>query len=58
MIRAAREVVLVVTHDKIGRRSFSQVVPVTSIQTIVTDTGADEAAVAALESAGVKVLLV
>jgi DeoR family fructose operon transcriptional repressor len=57
MIRAAREVILVVTHEKIGRRSFTQIAPLEAISTIVTDTGADAEMIASLEARGVKVIL-
>ena len=57
MIRAAREVILVVTHQKIGRRSFTQIAPLEAISTIVTDTSADAGLVASLEARGIKVIL-
>lgn len=57
MMRSAREVILVVTHDKIGKRSFGQIAPLSAVHVIVTDSGVDMDAVASLESAGVKVLL-
>jgi DeoR/GlpR family transcriptional regulator of sugar metabolism len=53
----AREVILVVTHEKIGRRSFTQIAPLEAISTIVTDTGADAEMIASLEARGVKVIL-
>jgi DeoR/GlpR family transcriptional regulator of sugar metabolism len=57
MIRAAKEVVLVVTHDKLGARSFTQIAPVEAVHTIVTDSGADPSQVAAFEARGIRVLL-
>ncbi len=57
MIRAAREVVLVVTHDKLGSRSFTQIAPIQAVSTIVTDSGADPVEVAQLTDRGIRVIL-
>jgi DeoR/GlpR family transcriptional regulator of sugar metabolism len=57
MIRAAREVILVATHEKMGRRSFTQIAPLEAISVLVTDTGASAELVAAFEARGVKVIL-
>jgi DeoR family fructose operon transcriptional repressor len=56
MIRAAREVVLVVAHEKVGRRSFTQIAPLDAIGTIITDDGVDPEQAAALEACGIKVI--
>jgi len=58
MIRAAREVVLVVTHDKIGRRSFTPIAPLPALSAIITDSGVDPAARAEIEARGVRVIVV
>jgi DeoR/GlpR family transcriptional regulator of sugar metabolism len=56
MIKAARQVVLVVTHDKIGKQSFTSIAPIESISTIVTDTGADKSLIASLQARGIRVI--
>jgi DeoR family transcriptional regulator, aga operon transcriptional repressor len=53
--RAARVVVLA-DASKLGARAFAQVCPVEQIDTLVTDGGADTAAVAAFTAAGVRVV--
>jgi DeoR/GlpR family transcriptional regulator of sugar metabolism len=57
MIRAARHVILVVTHEKLGKRSFTQVTPLEALSGIVTDSGADPALVSAFEARGTKVII-
>jgi DeoR/GlpR family transcriptional regulator of sugar metabolism len=57
MIKAAREVVLVVTGDKVGRRSFTQVAPLESIGTIVTDGSADPRILEAMGTRGVRIIV-
>jgi DeoR family transcriptional regulator, fructose operon transcriptional repressor len=55
MIRAAHQVILVVTHDKIGKQSFTSIAPIESISAIITDTGADRALIESLQARGVQV---
>jgi len=57
MIRAARQVILVVTHEKLGKQSFTQITPLETVATIVTDSGADPALLAAFEARGIKIIL-
>jgi DeoR family transcriptional regulator, fructose operon transcriptional repressor len=56
MIKAARQVVLVVTHDKIGKQSFTSIAPLDAISTIVTDAGADKDLVALFQARGIRVI--
>lgn len=58
MSRRAARVVVVAAGQKVGVRSFASVCPASRIQTLVTDSSAPEAAVAALRAAGVDVVLV
>jgi DeoR family transcriptional regulator, fructose operon transcriptional repressor len=57
MIKAARQVILVVTHEKLGKQSFTQITPLETISAIVTDSGADPSLVAAIEAKGVRVII-
>jgi DeoR family transcriptional regulator, fructose operon transcriptional repressor len=57
MIRAARQVILVATSDKLGKQSFTQITPLETISMIVTDAGADPALLAEFEARGIKVVL-
>lgn len=58
MIRAAREVILVVTHNKIGKRSFSQIVPIREIDKIITGKDSSQEQIELIQKEGVKVSLV
>ncbi|MGA2641914.1 MAG: DeoR/GlpR family DNA-binding transcription regulator [Spirochaetia bacterium] len=58
MIRASREVVLTVTHDKIGKRSFAPIASLDAISTIITDADADRELLKPLEDRGIKIILV
>ncbi len=58
IIRAAREVILVVTHDKIGKRSFSQIVPIRGIDKIITGKDSSQKQVGLIRKEGVEVILV
>jgi DeoR/GlpR family transcriptional regulator of sugar metabolism len=42
MVERARETILVCDHSKLGRVSFTSVVPITSVTKLITDSGADE----------------
>jgi DeoR/GlpR family transcriptional regulator of sugar metabolism len=49
--------VLVVTHEKLGTRSFTPIAPIEAVHTIITDSGADPAQVAPFEQRGLRVIL-
>jgi len=58
MVESARKIVAVCDSSKFSRRSFALIVPTSSINVVITDTGLSSADKNALESAGVEVLLV
>jgi DeoR family fructose operon transcriptional repressor len=61
MINAAKEVILVVTHDKVGKISFTQVIPTEKIDIIITDKCDDNSVVEELQrikSKGVEIIQV
>jgi DeoR family transcriptional regulator of aga operon len=58
MITHARRVVLVADHSKIGRVTFARICEAIAVDELISDTGADAAAVKALSDAGVHVTLV
>jgi DeoR family transcriptional regulator of aga operon len=58
MVERAQRVIAVADSSKLGRRAFAQICPVDRVETLVTDTDADPAAVRAFEAAGVTVLTV
>ncbi len=57
MIESAREVILVADHSKFGRISFRQFCGLDRIDCLITDSGAPEEFVRALEQRNVKVLI-
>lgn len=57
MIRAAREVVLVVTHDKVGKKSFTPITPLSSLAAIITDSGVDPRMADAFRERGVTLII-
>lgn len=57
MIAAARQVVVVADHTKIGKVAFATVAPVTGMHVLITDAAADAEAVRQLTGRGVQVLL-
>ncbi len=57
MIKAALEVVLVVTHDKIGKKSFTPITPLESLSAIVTDPGVDPALASSFRERGVRIIV-
>src|SRR6202000_1160985 len=57
MIRHAQRAVLVADSSKIGRITFARICPVADIDELITDQGADPAAVRALTEAGIEVTL-
>jgi DeoR/GlpR family transcriptional regulator of sugar metabolism len=58
MVKSSRKIVVVCDSSKFSRRSFSLIVPTTSINVVITDTGISPADKNALDSAGVEVILV
>lgn len=56
MVEAARRVVLVADHTKIGNDQFLRFAPCSRIDTLVTDRGVDDATAAGLEATGMTVL--
>jgi DeoR family transcriptional regulator of aga operon len=57
MIARARRVAIIADGSKLGGHAFARVCPIERVWTLVTDTGADPARVAAFERAGVRVIL-
>lgn len=57
MVQQASEVVVVCDASKLGVRSFARICELEQVHTVVTDSGADESAVAALRDAGLAVVL-
>lgn len=55
MVQRAQRVVAVVTGSRIGRRALAHVCPVNDVDQIITDASADEAVLAELRGAGVRV---
>jgi len=56
LAHAARRVVVLADHTKIGRSDFARVVGIDEVDVLVTDTGTDGGLVAELEDAGVAVV--
>ncbi len=57
LANAARQVIVLADHTKIGRDTMSQTVPITSIRTLITDARADSNELRAIRDAGVEVLV-
>lgn len=57
MAEAARDVVVLVESDKIGRRIPNLELPWGKVSTLITDSGADKHSIAEIERQGVKVIL-
>jgi DeoR family transcriptional regulator of aga operon len=55
ILRAAERVIVVADATKIGRRAFARISEISAVSDVVTDTSADQQAVADLERAGVTV---
>jgi DeoR/GlpR family transcriptional regulator of sugar metabolism len=58
MAAVCERIVAVVDHTKLGQVSLATFVPLSKLNLVITDDGADPAYVTELERAGVKVLLV
>jgi len=56
IINLTREVIVVADHTKFGRVSTSLVAPISSVDVIVTDTGAPPDQIKAIRNAGVRVI--
>lgn len=57
MVAAARQVVVVADHSKLGRSALYRVAPVESISALVTDDRADTAILEAFRAVGVEVIV-
>ena len=57
MIRTADLIVLVVTHDKVGRVSLTHFAALSDVDIMITGAGADRGTIAAAEAAGIEVVL-
>jgi DeoR family fructose operon transcriptional repressor len=57
MVEAASEVIAVADHSKFGRTFLTQIVPIRSLDTLVTDAGADPEIVRELEGVGINTVL-
>jgi DeoR/GlpR family transcriptional regulator of sugar metabolism len=57
MAAQARRVVAVADATKIGRRGFTPIVPLTSVDVLVTSEGADADQLAQARAAGIEVIV-
>jgi DeoR/GlpR family transcriptional regulator of sugar metabolism len=57
LIKTARQIFVVVDSSKFGRTTFASVCPLSTVDTIVTDSGIQKSYVQALRQAGVQVLI-
>ena len=57
MVHAARQVVVLVDHTKFGYIGFARVLPVSEIDVLITDSGADPDEIARFRKAGVEVIV-
>lgn len=58
MAARARRVVILADSSKLGRHAFARVCPIDRVETLITDTGAGDAAVASFAKVNVRVLRV
>jgi DeoR family transcriptional regulator of aga operon len=56
MIKRSREVIVATDSSKLGKVSPAFVCPASEIQTLITDTGATPASIAAFERLGIRVI--
>ena len=56
MVARAKRVVVIADSSKLGGHAFARICPITKIETLVTDSGATPAIVAAFREAGVHVI--
>ncbi len=57
MIQAAREVYLLVDHEKFGRTAFAPVVPISKVHTLITDAGTPAQELDGFRNLGLQVLV-
>ena len=57
MVEAAKEVIAVADHSKFGRTFMAQIVPIRSLDMLITDSGADSAVVGQVEQLGIRTVL-
>jgi len=58
LMNRAEQVILLADSSKVGRSSNFIVCPLTKLDVLITDTGADPAILKKIENAGIKVILV
>ncbi len=58
MIEQAQRVIVVADSTKIGRKTFSKLADLSEVDMLITDDGADRTELAAIERAGVEIVLV
>ncbi len=58
LIECATEVILVITHDKIGHPSFAQICRLEAVDKIITDDAADKKYLERIRERGIEVILV
>ena len=58
ILKIGREVIVVADHTKCAAISTAFVAPITSVHTLITDTGTSQDFVAAVRAQGVKVMVV
>jgi DeoR family transcriptional regulator, aga operon transcriptional repressor len=56
MVARAKRVVIIADSSKLGGHAFARICPIDRVDTLVTDSGAESAALAAFEAAGVHVI--
>ena len=58
MVARSRRVVILADSSKLGRHAFARICPIDRVETLITDTGASDEAVAPFEEAGITVMRV
>ncbi|RLV49743.1 DeoR/GlpR transcriptional regulator [Nocardioides mangrovicus] len=58
IVKRARKVIVVADSSKVGRRGFAHIAPISTLTTLITDSGADPEELAALKAGGVDVVVV
>ncbi|HEY1716235.1 MAG TPA: alkaline phosphatase, partial [Solirubrobacteraceae bacterium] len=58
LMARAEQVVVVADSSKLGHVAFARICELTDVDELITDDGADGAAVAAIQEAGVQVTIV
>jgi DeoR family transcriptional regulator, aga operon transcriptional repressor len=56
MVARAKRVVVIADSSKLGGHAFARICPITKVETLVTDSGAPPATIAAFREAGVQVI--